>query len=75
MRQTCPECDAKSIYRYSKSISSGGGYSPDLLPKLGGTFQGAKMITVMCSRCGLIRTYADESARQKVEDSKHWERI
>lgn len=72
----CPECHSERVYRYRKEIDAGGGYGPELLPKLQSNwFSSAKFLPVVCGDCGLVRFYASEESRSKLESSKHWEPV
>jgi predicted nucleic-acid-binding Zn-ribbon protein len=72
--KACPECGSNKVYRYKKEIDAGGGYGPDLLPKLNPRFLGfAKFLPVVCKECGLIRYYLSEESREKLGSSEHWE--
>jgi predicted nucleic-acid-binding Zn-ribbon protein len=69
----CPECHSNEIYQYKEDIESGGGYGPDLLPKLSsGLFSIAKFLPVVCSECGYVRFYAAKEALDKLKTSKDW---
>ncbi len=74
-RVPCPSCGSSNVFTYDKPISAGGGYSPNLLPGLGGFFGGAKVEVVVCADCGLLRQFASEEARQKLRGgAKRWTR-
>ena len=69
----CPECHSNEVYQYKDPIDSGGGYGPNLLPKLAtGWFAMAKFLPVVCLECGYIRFYATKEAREKLGASEHW---
>ena len=71
----CPNCSGESLYRTRKPISSGGGYAPDSLPGLGGTWSTAKVHVVVCQDCGLIRYFAESNNLGRLGESKKWERV
>jgi hypothetical protein len=70
----CPNCRSSRLYA-SKDVSAGGGYAPNYLPGLGGTFSAEKFNLVICADCGLVRFFAREKALSRVADSKKWEKI
>lgn len=76
----CPECSSYEVYCYERNIAAnsntikGGG--PNLLPGLGSNWLfNAQFLPVVCKNCGLVRFYASEEAREKLESSGHWELI
>ena len=71
---TCPGCGSPDVYKTVKPISSGGGYSPDLLPGLHPWYGSAKLHGLLCARCGLYRQVADEAALQRLRESPKWRR-
>ena len=71
---TCPNCNGENLFRTREPISSGGGYSPNYLPGLGGTWGSAKVRTVVCQDCGLIRYFAESKYLRKLGESGKWER-
>jgi hypothetical protein len=71
----CPNCGGKDLYVTVKTIPSGGGYSPDLLPGLRVWFGGGKFRAVVCTSCGLYRQFADEDARVRIKSSSKWTRL
>ena len=70
----CPECRSDDVYQYREPVDSttiGG----ELLPKLApGRFSSAKILPVVCANCGYLRFFADEDARKRLRESKHWRR-
>ena len=70
----CPVCGSTYLFR-SKEVSAGGGYAPDYLPELHGFWVPAQFRLVLCKDCGLTRFFASKEAREKVSESKKWERI
>ncbi len=71
----CPNCESKDLFKTVKPVSSGGGYAPNYLPGIGGTFGSAKFDVVVCNSCGLTRWFAETEARRKLSTSKKWERM
>jgi len=71
----CPQCRSSNIYRTVKPIGSGGGYAPNQLVGLGGSFSNPKIDVVVCENCGLIRQFAHREALKKLSQSKKWERV
>ena len=71
----CPECDSDDVYQYEGLIDTttiGG----ELLPKLAtGKFSSARMRSVVCGDCGLLRNYVDDEALDKLRSSPHWNRL
>lgn len=71
----CPECRSDEIYSYREPVDSttiGG----ELLPKLApGSFSSAKILPVVCASCGYLRFFADDDARERLSESKHWRRV
>lgn len=66
----CPECEGITLY--TRTVASGTGHGPVLLPGLGGFLQYARLEVVLCTRCGLTRFYAQEEAREKVARARGW---
>jgi transcriptional regulator with XRE-family HTH domain len=68
----CPACRSDDVYHYREPVDTttiGG----ELLPKLApGRFSSAKILPVVCANCGYLRFYADDDARERLKDSKHW---
>ena len=72
----CPDCDSSNVFRFASTVSSQGGYGPDLLPKLHPSFfTTAKMTPVVCGDCGLLRLYAEKEALAKLSASSEWVRV
>jgi DNA-directed RNA polymerase subunit RPC12/RpoP len=71
----CPNCDSKDLFKAVKPISSGGGYAPNYLPGIGGSFSSAKFDVVVCHNCGLTRWFAGREYVSKLSTSKKWERL
>jgi hypothetical protein len=71
----CPSCKSSKLFRTVKNFTSGGGYSPNLLPGLAGTFKTARMRTVVCGDCGHMQLVAERELLRALTNSKHWERI
>lgn len=72
----CPECGSDRIYQsreYFPDPASPGGAT--LLPGLGTFLSAAGMCPTVCRDCGLVRIFASEEARKKLETSKHWKAI
>lgn len=71
----CPECRSDDVYRYEEPVDTttiGG----ELLPKLAPTrFSSAKVLPVVCAACGYLRFFADDDARQRLGQSKHWRKV
>ncbi len=70
----CPECGSDDVYQYREPVDSttiGG----ELLPKLApGRFSSARILPVVCGSCGYLRFFADDDARERLKESKHWRR-
>ena len=71
----CPNCNGENLYRTRDPVSSGGGYAPNYLPGIGGTWGSAKMHVIVCQDCGLTRYFAESRYLAKLGDSKKWERV
>jgi predicted nucleic-acid-binding Zn-ribbon protein len=72
--KACPECGSNKVYRYKENVDAGGGYGPNLLPKLNPSWLSfPKFLPVLCKDCGLVRFYASEETREKLGSSNHWE--
>lgn len=67
----CPECHGDNLYTHG-GISARGGYGPDLLPGAGGIFASAKMRSIVCRDCGLIRFYAGNEALERITPENGW---
>jgi predicted nucleic-acid-binding Zn-ribbon protein len=70
----CPNCGGRNLFR-SQPVSSGGGYAPDYLPKLGSFWVAGKFNLIVCKDCGLTRFFADPKATEKLSESRKWERV
>jgi predicted nucleic-acid-binding Zn-ribbon protein len=73
-RKNCPDCGGTNLYA-SREISARGGYGPDLLPGASLWLRSAKMKTVVCKDCGLIRFYAVEDTLGRIHRDTGWERV
>ena len=71
---TCPECGRNNLYS-SREVSSGGGYAPNYLAGLGGFLSSARFTVVVCRDCGLSRFFASTAAREKLSESKTWQKV
>ena len=72
----CPNCGSRNLFRTVNPVSAGGGYSPDFLPGLGNWLGTMRLFhIVLCGDCGLMRYFARQQARDKVVESKKWERV
>ena len=60
-RQACPECGERQLF-VSELHAANGSHDTQLLPGLGGWLSRAKMRIVTCKACGLMRTYAEQEA-------------
>ena len=69
----CPECGQKNLF--VTTTSSGGGYGPMLLPKLGSFFVPAAFNVVVCAECGLTRFFASTEACNKLSTTAAWKRL
>ena len=72
--KNCPECNGTNLFSHG-GIQARGGYGPDLLPGTSGIFASAKMVTVVCKDCGLIRFYASQEAIGKITSDNGWNRL
>jgi transcription elongation factor Elf1 len=72
---TCPNCGGNDLFTTVGSISSGGGYAPNLLPGLAKIFHSGKLRAVLCADCGLYRQFAEPDARERVRVSGRWRRL
>jgi len=70
----CPVCGSTNLFR-SPEVSAGGGYAPNQLPGLGTFWLATNFRVLLCKDCGLMRSFASKEAREKVTESKKWERI
>ena len=71
----CPTCQSDNIYQY-KEYFQYSGVGEELLPELGkGRFSVAKICPFVCGDCGHIRLMASSETREKLNVSKHWEKI
>jgi len=73
-QRTCPECKNDEQY-YRRNIRASGGEGPHLLPGLGRWFRFPRFDVVVCAKCGLVRNYAEPSAREAAKTSSRWERL
>ncbi len=73
--RACPNCKGPNQYRAEKPVSAGGGYAPNFLPRLGTFFASARFTMIVCADCGLTRFFADNAARMKLAESRHWARV
>ncbi len=71
---TCPECKGTNLYAQS-GINARGGYGPDLLPGAGSLFSSAKMRSVVCHDCGLVRFYASDEALARITPANGWRKL
>ncbi len=71
---TCPECKGANLYAQS-GISARGGQGPDLLPGASSTFTSAKMRSVVCRDCGLVRFYASDEALARITPANGWRKL
>ncbi len=70
----CHSCSGQQLY--TTDTSSAGGYGPDLLPKLGGFWGGAKFHVVVCCDCGCTQFFASQKALKKIEEKPEtWHRV
>jgi len=69
----CPNCEGSNLYQ-TDDVSSGGGYAPNYLPRLGGMFSRAKFRIVVCRDCGLTRFFAQKEAVSRLDGAKWWTR-
>lgn len=70
---TCPECGRSNLHQ--ARVPAAGIHGPSFLPGLGGFLDFAKFRVVVCADCGLTRFYAEPSAREKLNGSRHWSRV
>ena len=70
----CPECRGDNLYTHG-GISARGGYGPDLLPGASGVFASAKMRSVVCRDCGLVRFYASDEALARITPANGWRKL
>lgn len=68
---TCPDCGSTELYSHD-GIAARGPHGPDLLPGLSGMLVSAKMRSVVCKTCGLIRFYASAEALKRVNKDNGW---
>ena len=71
----CPSCKSSNVFRTRKTISSGGGYAPNLLPGVSWVFGSRHVRVVVCADCGLMRQFIERKARRKLRAAKQWERV
>ena len=74
----CPECGGGSLYRTTVGSGPVGGAANgimfDLLPELGTFFSYAKMDSVVCRDCGLLRFYVSPESRNRLDEAQGWTR-
>jgi len=70
-QSTCPECHGDNLYAHG-GVNARGGYGPDLLPGASGVFASAKMRSVVCRDCGLVRFYAGNEALARITPENGW---
>ena len=71
----CPNCQSRNLYKHRTPIAAGGGHAPNFLQGLGKWYRAGRFDIVVCRDCGLTRFFAEEEARQKLDDSSQWERL
>lgn len=71
----CPNCQSRNLFKPKMAIGKGAGDAPNYLPGLGKWYRAARFEVVVCRDCGLTRFFAEEEARQKLDDSNRWERV
>ena len=64
----CGECQSSSIY--TTTISSGGGYAPDLLPGTQPWYSAGKVEIYICTKCGHLQFFVPDDVLAKVSKSK-----
>ena len=69
----CLHCGGDQLY--STDTNAAGGYGPNLLPGLGGYFQGATIQVVVCRDCGWTQFFASKPALEKLEQASGWRKI
>ena len=74
IERVCPNCKGTNLYRSKEAVSPGGGYAPNFLPRLGRFFKPARFTMVVCADCGLTRFFANDHARHRLAESRHWTR-
>jgi DNA-directed RNA polymerase subunit RPC12/RpoP len=71
----CPNCQSRNLYKSRSPLGGGGHHAPNYLVGLGRWYRAGRFDVVLCRDCGLTRLFAEEEAREKLEDSKSWERL
>jgi len=71
--EKCPHCDGTSLFE--AQACARGGQGPDLLPGLGGFWQGGMFRVVVCSECGATQFFADEKSRGELAHNGKWKRL
>ncbi len=71
----CPECRSDRVFQYKGSIQTTT-LSGELVPKLAGrSLTSTKIRPVVCGDCGYLRYFVDQDALDRLERSKHWNRV
>ena len=60
----CGECQSSTIY--TTTVSSGGGYAPDLLPGTHPWYSGSNLEIYICAKCGNFQFFVPEDALSKL---------
>jgi hypothetical protein len=69
----CIHCGGGTLYTFRTASATT--HSPPFLRGLGSFLRFAKVDVVVCAQCGFMQFFADESARTKLAESKHWRRL
>ena len=71
----CNHCGSRELYTH-RPVSLIGGSGPNLMPGLNKSiFSSPKATPVLCSKCGLLQFFADESAKKRVIEHHEWHRL
>jgi predicted nucleic-acid-binding Zn-ribbon protein len=73
LHKKCPECESSEIY--TALVSARGGCGQDLLPGVGGLFNGGEFELYVCGKCGYSQFYVPkkmlDDVQKKFSQVKH----
>lgn len=72
LRKECLSCGSNELYSHQSRSVSG---TTDLYPGLGAFMTPASVTTVLCRECGHTSLYASKEAREKLDESGHWQKL
>jgi len=76
-KKECPHCGGDNTYECTTPVDKGRmGYAAVLLPGLArNIFTRARIYSVLCKDCGLVRFFADDDAVSKLPTSWRWKKL